>query len=84
VVSEKPPQFDDDGELSVDPDDAGPASHVVALRTHKIIGTLAGKHHGSKSSYNHSSTETAWSRDSQFVAQVNNGKWGRSMPRCMK
>ncbi len=50
-------------------------NYVVNARTGQVIGVLAGKHFGDRSSYNHDRTETAWSAGELFFAQVNSGKW---------
>ncbi|WP_395751591.1 hypothetical protein [Prosthecobacter sp.] len=66
---------DEEGRLSVDPDDPDLLNYVVDLSTKKIIGTLRGKHFGDRARYNHMSCEAEWSGDSQFVVQTCNAKW---------
>ncbi|WP_395746368.1 hypothetical protein [Prosthecobacter sp.] len=68
-------ESDDDGRLSVDPDDPDLMNYVVNLRTQKIVGAIQGRHFGDKTHYNHMTTETEWSGDSAFVAQICNAKW---------
>ncbi len=65
----------DDGTLSVDPENENLVNYLVNLRTKTIVGSIKGKHFGDKSTYNHFTTETAWSAASMFVAQTNSGKW---------
>ena len=66
---------DDDGAVSVDSENTKLINYVVNTRTKQIVGPIAGTHFGDKSTYNHSTTETAWSAASMFFAQVNSGKW---------
>jgi hypothetical protein len=66
---------DEEGFMMGDQEDANLINYAVNVRTKQIVGTLVGKHFGDKSTYNHDSTETAWSSSSLFLAQVNSGKW---------
>ncbi|MFZ4595194.1 MAG: hypothetical protein ACOYOF_13135 [Verrucomicrobiaceae bacterium] len=68
-------EADEDGGLSVDQESENLVNYLVNVRTKQIVGTIKGKHFGDKSTYNHDTTETAWSASSLFVAQVNSGKW---------
>ncbi|HYF36719.1 MAG TPA: hypothetical protein VD994_15595 [Prosthecobacter sp.] len=70
-------RVDENGDAAADEAEAADlVNYVVNLRTKDVLGAVIGKHFGDKPTYNHISNETAWSSDSQFVAQLNNFKWG--------
>ncbi|MFM2199014.1 MAG: hypothetical protein RLZZ505_2446 [Verrucomicrobiota bacterium] len=68
-------ETDEDGFMSVDPESEGLANYVVNLRSGTVLGKTAGTHFGDKGSYNHDSTEVAWSASSLYFVQVSSGKW---------
>jgi hypothetical protein len=66
---------DEEGFIMGEQDNENLINYLVNVRTKQIVGTIAGKHFGDKSVYNHDNTETAWSASALFFAQVNGGKW---------
>jgi hypothetical protein len=66
---------DEDGAISGTEEDESLMNYVIELKTGQIVGEIEGKHFGDKSTYNHATTETSWSPGSNFMAQVNSGKW---------
>lgn len=67
-------ETDEEGFMSVDPESEGLTNYVVNLRSGTVVGKAAARHFGDKASYNHDSTEVAWSSSMCFV-QVSSGKW---------
>lgn len=68
-------EAEEDGTLSVNPDDPDLVNYVVDLHTKAIVGRLQGTHFGDRRYYNHMTNEAEWSNDSEFVVQICNAKW---------
>ena len=68
-------ETDEEGFMAVDPESEGLTNYVVNLRSGTVVGKTAGTHFGDKASYNHDSTEVAWSASSLYFVQVSSGKW---------
>jgi hypothetical protein len=65
----------EDGTFDFDDEDKELANFLVDLKKDRVVALLAGKHFGTRATYNHESYHVAWSDDGKYLVETQSWKW---------
>jgi hypothetical protein len=65
----------EDGTFDFDDEDKELANFLVDLKKDRVVAVLAGKHFGTRPTYNHESYHLAWSDDGKYLVETQSWKW---------